>query len=365
MLSEYSNNIIMQINPINLPRTHKNKIIIAGPCSAESEQQIMDTATELAKAGIKIFRAGIWKPRTKPGSFEGIGEKGLEWLAKVKKQTGMMVATEVATHEHVCKALEAGVDILWIGARTSANPFAVQEIADSITDKNITVLVKNPITPDPELWAGAIERIYNAGIRNIAAIHRGFGVYGETIYRNRPQWDIPLELKRKIKGISIICDPSHISGKRELIQDVCQQAMDLNMDGLIVESHISPCSALSDAMQQITPAILSDIIDSLVIREDNRTDEKISLLRAQIDEIDKTLINNIARRMEIARKIGEYKKNNNMTVFQSNRYNTVLEKWTETGASYGMEGEFIEKLYEMIHSEAVRQQIDVIKNRKD
>lgn len=355
----------MQINPINLPRTHKDKIIIAGPCSAESEKQVIDTAKELSKAGIRIFRAGIWKPRTKPGSFEGIGEAGLEWLRKVKETTGMMVATEVATHEHVKKALEAGIDILWIGARTSANPFAMQEIADSITDKNITVLVKNPITPDPELWAGGIERIYNAGIRNIAAIHRGFGAYGETIYRNRPQWDIPLELRRKIKGISIICDPSHISGKRELIEDVCQQAMDLNMDGLIIESHISPDTALSDAMQQITPDVLSEIIRSLVIREDNKTDEKINLLRAQIDEIDRTIINNIARRMETARRIGLYKKDNNMTVFQSKRHNTVLEKWQEIGETYGMEKEFIEKIYEIIHSESVRQQMDIINGKEN
>lgn len=354
----------MYISPVNLPKSHENKIIIAGPCSAESESQVLGTAWQLHDIGVRIFRAGIWKPRTKPGSFEGIGEEGLPWLRKVKEETGMLVATEVATQEHVNKALEAGIDILWIGARTSANPFAVQEIADAVKGTDTTILIKNPVTPDTELWAGAIERIYNAGIRNIAAIHRGFGAYGQNTYRNRPQWDIPLELRRKIKGISIICDPSHITGRRDLIQDVCQQAMDLNMDGLIIESHISPDTALSDAMQQITPQVLSEILHSLVVREDNKSNDQINILRTQIDEIDNTIIDAIAKRMDIACSIGKYKKDNNMTVFQTERYNSVLAKWIELGSKYNLDAEFISRIYEAIHSEAVRQQIDVIRNSK-
>lgn len=355
----------MVIEPLKIQHSFKNKILIAGPCSAESEEQVMQTAEGLHKAGIEIFRAGLWKPRTKPGFFEGVGERGLEWLKRVKRETGMLVATEVATEEHVRKATEAGIDILWIGARTSANPFAMQEIADSIENKDITVLVKNPVTPDTDLWIGAIERLHNAGIRNIGAIHRGFGAFGQTVYRNKPQWDIPIELRRKIKGITIICDPSHISGRRDIIQDICQQAMDLNMDGFIIESHICPDCALSDAKQQVTPEELTRILDSIIIREPDKSDEKINILRTQIDEIDNTLIDTIARRMEVARNIGLYKKENNMTIFQSDRYSKVLEKWNEQGARHQLDENFLNKLYELIHSEAVRQQIEIIRNKDD
>lgn len=353
---------MLQLEPINLPRTFAGKIIIAGPCSAESEEQVLLTANLLNSIGIRIFRAGIWKPRTKPGTFEGVGQVGLNWLRKVKECTGMLVATEVATSEHVRLALETGVDILWIGTRTSTNPFAVQEIADELAGKNVTVLVKNPITPDTELWVGAIERLYNAGIRNIAAIHRGFGAYGQLTYRNRPQWDIPLELHSRIKGLSIICDPSHIAGDRRFVKEICQQAMDLNMDGLIVETHVNPSVAKSDAKQQLTPDDLKAMLDSLVIgSSDSKSVEQLNVLRAKIDEIDINLLDSLARRMEIVSEIGKCKKEQNMTVFQTERYNSVLDKWKEIGSKRGLSPDFIGRLYEMIHSEAVNRQLEVLR----
>ena len=275
----------------------KRPIVIAGPCSAETEEQVMETATELAKNGIRIFRAGIWKPRTKPGGFEGIGSVGLEWLRRVKKETGMLTATEVANRKHVEEALNAGVDVLWIGARTAANPFAMQEIADSRSGTDATVLVKNPINPDLELWIGGMQRIYNAGIRRIGAIHRGFSAYGKHLYRNMPQWHIPIELRRRMPELTLFCDPSHIGGKRELVAPISQQAMDMGFDGLIVETHCEPDCAWSDKAQQITPEVLNYILNTLVVRDTTQTTESLSLLRQQIDQIDNELLEALGKRM--------------------------------------------------------------------
>ncbi|HOR40437.1 MAG: bifunctional 3-deoxy-7-phosphoheptulonate synthase/chorismate mutase type II [Paludibacteraceae bacterium] len=341
----------------------KRPIVIAGPCSAETEEQVMDTAKQLAKNGIKIYRAGIWKPRTKPGGFEGVGEIGLPWLQKVKEETGMYVSTEVATAKHVEAALKAGIDILWVGARTSANPFAVQEIADSLKGVDIPVLIKNPVNPDLDLWIGAIERIYNAGIRKLGAIHRGFSSYDKKIYRNLPQWHIPIELHRRLPNIPIICDPSHIGGRRELIASISQQAMDLSFDGLIIESHICPDKAWSDASQQITPDILQFIINKLVIREGVQTTESLADLRLQIDNIDNDLLEMLSKRMRISREIGTFKKEHNMPVLQANRYDEIMQKRVILGESMGMSPEFVTKILEAIHEESVRQQIDVINSK--
>ena len=341
----------------------KRPIVIAGPCSAETEEQVMDTAKQLAKNGIKIYRAGIWKPRTKPGGFEGVGEIGLPWLQKVKEETGMYVSTEVATAKHVEAALKAGIDILWVGARSSANPFAVQEIADSLKGVDIPVLIKNPVNPDLDLWIGAIERIYNAGIRKLGAIHRGFSSYDKKIYRNLPQWHIPIELHRRLPNIPIICDPSHIGGRRELIASISQQAMDLSFDGLIIESHICPDKAWSDASQQITPDILQFIINKLVIREGVQTTESLADLRLQIDNIDNDLLEMLSKRMRISREIGTFKKEHNMPVLQANRYDEIMQKRVILGESMGMSPEFVTKILEAIHEESVRQQIDVINSK--
>ena len=308
------------IKPIELEGvSSKRPIIIAGPCSAETEEQVMATARNLASNGIKIFRAGIWKPRTKPGGFEGIGVEGLEWLKRVKSETGMYVATEVANKAHVEAALNAGVDILWIGARTTANPFAIQEIADAIKGTDSTVLIKNPVNPDLELWIGAMERIYNAGIRHIGAIHRGFSAYGKHLYRNLPQWHIPIELRRRIPNIQIFCDPSHIGGKRELVAPLSQQAMDMGFDGLIVESHCDPDCAWSDKSQQVTPDVLNFILNMLVIRDTTQSTENLSLLRQQIDGIDNELLETLNKRMRVSREIGQYKKEHSMPVLQTVR----------------------------------------------
>ena len=311
---------------LGLPGEDKRPLVIAGPCSAETEEQVMNTATQLAKRGIKIFRAGIWKPRTKPGGFEGIGEEGLPWMQRVKQETGMLVGTEVATAKHVEAALKAGIDVLWIGARTTANPFAVQELADSLRGVDVPVLVKNPVNPDLELWIGALERINGAGVKRIGAIHRGFSSYDKKIYRNTPMWHIPIELRRRIPNIPIICDPSHIGGKRELIAPLCQQAMDLGMDGLIVESHCNPDSAWSDAKQQVTPDILDYILNLLVIRKETASTESLTELRKQIDECDNDLIELLAKRMRVSREIGIYKKEHEIQVVQTDRYSEILEK---------------------------------------
>lgn len=341
----------------------KRPVVIAGPCSAETEEQVMETAMDLAKNGVRIFRAGIWKPRTKPGGFEGVGSVGLTWLQEVKKETGMLVATEVANKQHVKEALNAGVDVLWIGARTSANPFAMQEIADSLVGADVPVLVKNPVNPDLELWIGAMQRIYNAGIRQIGAIHRGFSAYGKHLYRNMPQWHIPIELRRRMPELTLICDPSHIGGKRELVAPLSQQAMDMGFDGLIVESHCDPDSAWSDKSQQVTPEVLNFILNMLVVRDTTQTTESLTLLRQQIDQIDNDLLESLSKRMRISREIGQYKKEHSMPVVQTGRYDDILNSRAAAAEELGMNGDFMKTVYQAIHEESVRQQIEVLNNR--
>ena len=357
---------MQELQPL-FPDLNLNRpFVIAGPCSAETEEQVITTARELSANGIKIFRAGIWKPRTVPGGFEGIGVVGLPWLKKVKDETGMLVATEVATRTHVEQALAFGVDILWIGARTSANPFAMQEIADAIaaTGKDIPVLVKNPVNPDLELWIGAMKRIYNAGIRRIGAIHRGFSTYGKHLYRNMPEWRIPIELKRRYPKLPIICDPSHISGKRELVASVSQQALDMNFEGLIIESHCEPDSAWSDKSQQISPDILNLILNTLVVRDKTTTTESLALLRQQIDRIDDELLELLARRMRISEEIGQFKKEHSMPVIQADRYNNLMEQRVSAGESLGMSADFIRTILAAIHEESVNKQLDIVNRQR-
>ena len=350
----------LELQPLNLPSDNEQLKVIAGPCSAESEEQVMCTAKQLADKGCHIFRAGVWKPRTKPGGFEGNGEAALPWMQRVKEETGMLVAIEVATPEHIELALKYGIDILWIGARTTANPFAMQAIADSLKGVDIPVLVKNPVNPDLELWIGAMERLNQAGIKRLAAIHRGFSSYDKKIYRNLPMWQIPIELRRRIPELPIFCDPSHIGGRRELIAPLCQQAMDLGFNGLIVESHCDPDKAWSDAKQQVTPDILDYILTLLVIRDESVTTEGITALRKQIDELDNQLMELLSKRMRVCREIGQYKKEHNMTVLQTSRYTEILDKRGAQGSLCGMDSDFIKKVFEAVHEESVRQQIEIV-----
>ena len=350
----------LELQPLHLPSDNIRPFVIAGPCSAETEEQLLGTARELAGRGCHIFRAGVWKPRTKPGGFEGWGEKALPWMETVKKETGMLVATEVATPNHVELALKHGIDILWIGARTTANPFAMQALADALQGVDVPVLVKNPVNPDLELWIGAMERINQAGVKRMGAIHRGFSSYEKKIYRNAPMWQIPIELRRRIPELPIICDPSHISGRRELIAPLCQQAMDLGFDGLIVESHIEPDKAWSDASQQVTPDVLDYILSIITIRDHSEQTEGISQLRHQIDNLDNQLMELLAQRMRVCREIGQYKKLHNMTVLQTSRYNEILEKRGAQGSLLGMSPDVVAKVFEHVHEESVRQQIEIV-----
>ena len=343
----------------------RSPIVIAGPCSAETEQQVMQTATELARNGIKIFRAGVWKPRTKPGGFEGIGAPAIEWMARVKESTGMLTATEVATTAHVKAAVEGGIDILWIGARTSANPFAMQEIADALaaTGRDIPVLVKNPVNPDLELWIGALERLYNAGIRRLGAIHRGFSAYGNHLYRNLPQWYIPIELRRRFPNLPIFNDPSHIGGKRELISSISQQALDMGFDGLIIESHCDPDTAWSDKSQQVTPDVLQFILNTLVLRDETCSTENLKILRQQIDNLDNELLEILNKRMLVSCEIGQYKKEHRIPVVQTGRYDEILKSRINQAAEMGMSPEFMRKVLVAIHEESVRRQIEILNRR--
>lgn len=351
----------MELKSILLPGVETDRpLLIAGPCSAETEEQVMETAKQLAAKGVKIFRAGIWKPRTKPGGFEGVGVEGLTWLKRVKAETGMYVATEVATAKHVREALSHDIDLLWIGARTSANPFAMQEIADSLEGVDIPVLIKNPVNPDLDLWIGAVERIYNAGVRRIGVIHRGFSSFDRKIYRNLPQWHIPMELRRRMPNLPIICDPSHIGGTRELIAPLCQQAMDLNFDGLIIESHCNPEKAWSDAAQQVTPEVLDFIMNTIVIRDIKQSTENLSQLRKQIDEYDNNLLEILAARMRVSKEIGQYKKEHNMPILQTGRYDEILQKRISQAKQMDMSEDFMKTLFVAIHEESVRQQMDVM-----
>ena len=349
------------IQPITLPGIDPRRpLVIAGPCSAETEEQVLDTARSLAAEGIRICRAGLWKPRTKPGGFEGVGETGIPWLQRVKRETGMYTSTEVATREHVAAALKGGVDLLWIGARTAANPFAMQEIADALRGADVPVLVKNPVSPDLELWIGAIERIYNAGIRRIGAIHRGFSSIDKNLYRNHPLWAVPIELHRRLPSLPIFCDPSHIGGKRELIAPLAQQAMDLGFDGLIIESHCMPDCAWSDKAQQVTPDALAYITRNLVIRDETITTESLTELRSQIDKLDDELLELLTRRMRVSRDIGQYKKEHNMPVLQAQRYEELLARRAGQAEQVGMDREFMRTVLQAIHEESIRQQMEVL-----
>ncbi|MDR2843525.1 MAG: bifunctional 3-deoxy-7-phosphoheptulonate synthase/chorismate mutase type II [Candidatus Symbiothrix sp.] len=353
----------MELESILLPGINDQRpLLIAGPCSAETEEQVMETAHQLVAKGIQIYRAGIWKPRTKPGGFEGVGIEGLAWLQRVKKETGMYVSTEVATKDHVIAAVKYEMDLLWIGARTSANPFAVQEVADALKSTGFqgVVLIKNPVNPDLELWIGAIERVYNAGIRKIGVIHRGFSSYDKKLYRNLPQWHIPIELKRRIPNLPLISDPSHIGGKRELIAPLSQQAMDLKYDGLIIESHCNPDAAWSDKDQQVTPDVLSYILNTLVIRDTNQTTENLTELRQQIDQIDEELLSILAKRMRVSREIGQYKKEHNMPVLQTHRYDEILDKRIGQAQEMEIGAFFMKEVLEAIHEESIRQQMELI-----
>ena len=349
------------LQPITLPGVDPRRpLVIAGPCSAETEEQLLNTARILAAEGIRIYRAGLWKPRTKPGGFEGVGEKGIAWMQRVKRETGMYTATEVATRQHVETALKGGIDLLWIGARTAANPFAMQEIADALRGVDIPVLVKNPVSPDLELWIGAIERIHNAGIRRLGAIHRGFTSIDKSLYRNHPMWAIPIELHRRLPSLPIFCDPSHIGGKRELIAPLSQQAMDLGFDGLIIEAHCTPDSAWSDKAQQVTPDALAYILRNLVIREQTTTTENLNELRAQIDKLDDQLLELLVRRMRVSRDIGQYKKEHDMPILQAQRYEELLARRAAQAVELGMDREFMRTVLQAIHEESVRQQMEVL-----
>lgn len=343
----------------------KRPLIISGPCSAETEDQVMQTAVRLKKTGkVDALRAGIWKPRTRPGSFEGVGTKGLNWLTQARKITGLPVAVEVATGKQVEDALHFDIDILWIGARTTVNPFSVQEVADALRGAHVPVLIKNPINPDLELWIGAVERVAKAGIKNIGLIHRGFSSYGNTEYRNAPMWHLAIEMKRRNPGMMIINDPSHISGNRTLLQSVAQKAIDLDFDGIMIESHIDPDKAWSDAKQQVTPERLAEILAGIKWRHET-TDRKefvvaLEKLREQINHVDDELMQLLGQRMKIAEKIGEYKKNNDITILQTNRWNEILERAYKKGEALGLTKEFITKYYDAVHMESINHQNNIM-----
>ena len=347
------------------PEFNSDKLLIAGPCSAESEKQVLQTAKEISdKTNITVFRAGIWKPRTRPGSFEGVGEIGLNWLKKVKEQTNLKTAVEVATPEHIKLAVENDVDILWIGARTVSNPFSVQLLADELKNYDIPILIKNSLNPDIELWQGAIERIYSSGIRKIAAIHRGFYPFEKTNLRNIPKWEIPIELKTRFHNLPIIGDPSHIAGDSSLVADIAQKALDINFDGLMIETHINPKEALSDAKQQLTPNELAGLLQNIIFRSSSDLSEQhLDLLRENIDSIDKQMLELLAKRMTTVEKIGEYKKENNIAVFQLRRWEHIIRSRKEFGENMGLSEEFIKKILQLVHKESIAKQNNVM-NKK-
>ena len=334
-------------------------LYIAGPCSAESREQLLAAASGVAEAGVAILRAGVWKPRTKPGSFEGIGSRALDWMVEARERYGLKIITEVATPEHLELALKAGLDGVWIGARTTTNPFATQLIADALQGVDIAVLVKNPVIPDVDLWVGSIERIYNSGIRRIAAVHRGFGTHNNSRYRNDPHWSVPIELHRRLPNLSILSDPSHIGGSRELIAPLSQEALDLGFSGLMIECHTDPDTALSDAAQQITPAVLSDLLGGLHLRRTPVGRDSISEYRLHIDSLDNRIIELLAERMDVAREIGEYKLKHGMAVVQHDRYNEMLLSVERRAEAIGLTKSFIHQIFRTIHEESVRQQMQL------
>jgi len=348
--------------------TGKEPLIISGPCSAETEEQLLATAHLLASTGkVSVLRAGIWKPRTRPGEFEGIGSVGLEWLKRAKEETGLPTAVEVATAKHVEEALAGGVDILWVGARSTANPFTVQEIADALKGVDIPVLVKNPINPDVALWIGALERINNAGITKLGAIHRGFSSFEKTAFRNEPMWDLAIQLKTLAPELPIINDPSHICGNRELIPYISQKALDLDMQGLMIESHIDPSVAWTDAKQQVTPAALAELVDRLTLRKadsDNPVfEDQLASLRKEIDKLDDLIIQKVGERMKIVEKIGEYKRDNNVTILQVSRWDEIVQKRTAVAGALKLDKEFAIKFLELIHNESIRKQNEIMNTK--
>ena len=356
----------LEINPIKhwLPQIN-NPLIIAGPCSLESEQQAMDTAKLLAKDHrVFVYRGGVWKPRTRPGSFEGVGSIGLKWLQMVREETGMPVGTEVANAQHTEEALKAGLDVLWIGARSTASPFVVQEIADVVKGTDAVVMVKNPVNPDVQLWLGAFERLSQSGIKNLVAIHRGFTPFRQTDYRNYPNWKTVIELRRMMPNLPIICDPSHIGGKREYLLDISQKAFDMGLDGLMIESHCDPSCALSDKEQQLTPFDLGQLLDRLIIRNvttDNKLFEnQLELLRNRIDALDTELLETLSSRMEIVRQIGKYKRENNVTALQIGRFAELMDKRVQLGVSLNLDAHFVHQVFQHIHEDSVRMQTDIL-----
>lgn len=358
----------LNITPIeNWGNYRSRPFLISGPCSAETEEQIMKTALQLASIKeICVFRAGIWKPRTRPNTFEGIGNEGLKWLRNVKQETGLLVGTEVANEKHVYQALKYGIDLLWVGARTSVNPFTVQEIADALNGVNVIVLVKNPINPDLDLWIGAIERIAKAGITRIGAIHRGFSSFEKSSYRNEPKWQLAIELRRRIPDLPIICDPSHMGGSREFLYEISQKAMDLNFNGLMIESHLDPDKAWSDAAQQVTPDDLKELLSRLIMRSPVTSDQRLldvlGELRQQIDLFDDNLLDILELRMKVVEKIGEYKKENNLTILQSSRWEEIIKKVIKKGEAKGLSTELIDTVFKAIHQEAINHQMRIMNN---
>ncbi|HTN46406.1 MAG TPA: bifunctional 3-deoxy-7-phosphoheptulonate synthase/chorismate mutase type II [Flavipsychrobacter sp.] len=352
---------------MSLFEPREQPLIIAGPCSAETKEQVMETAKALSKMSVKLFRAGIWKPRTKPGNFEGIGEQGLQWLQEAKETYHLPVTVEVAQPHHIELALKYGMDVLWIGARTVVNPFQVQELADSLKGVAVPVMVKNPVTPDIDLWEGAIQRFEKAGVAKVAAIHRGFSSYNASLqYRNHPNWIIPIELKRRRPDMFMICDPSHITGKASLVNEVAQKAMNIGFNGLMIETHPDPKNAWSDAAQQLTPAQLNALLENLVVRRQSTEDviksSELEYLRQLMDGIDAEIIDLISRRMELSDRIGALKKDCNLTAFQPERWNEILESRSERGVKQYLSRQFIASLFEQIHDESIRRQTEVMKH---
>ena len=347
--------------------TEPRPCVIAGPCSAESEEQIMQTAKGLNEFGIHVLRAGIWKPRTHPGSFEGIGVPGLKWMQKAKKEYGMKIATEVASEKHVFECLKHGVDLVWLGARTTANPFLVQEIAEALRDTDIPVLVKNPVNADIDLWIGALERLNAVGITKLGVIHRGFSTFDKIKYRNEPGWQIAVELKSRYPQLPFFCDPSHMAGKREYIKEISQRSLDLGLEGLMIESHCNPACALSDSAQQLTPPDLKEILFSLLVR-DNDTDnleyrENIDQLRAKIDVLDENLLYTLGSRMKICRQIGQYKKDNNIAILQTSRWDSLLAKAVEKGKEYGLSEQVVTEIFTAVHDSSVALQNEILSGK--
>ena len=344
----------------------EHPLVIAGPCSAETESQVLQIAHDLKNSDVSIFRAGIWKPRTRPGNFEGVGSIGLKWLQKVKKETGLLITTEVANANHVKIALDHDVDVLWIGARSTVSPFIVQEIADALQNTDKIVLLKNPVNPDLSLWYGGIERLYSANIKKLGVIHRGFSTYSKTKFRNNPEWQIPIELQNKFPDLPLICDPSHICGRRDIIEETSQKALDLNFDGLMIETHNDPDNAWSDASQQITPKTLIKLMKDLVIRKESVQErsfiKELENLRIKIDDADSQILDILGIRMKISDEIGKIKKKQNVAILQSERWNNILKKMISDGKQKGLSEDFILKIFKAIHQESINHQEKILKN---